>query len=122
MTSRLSAVTSAGTLRIKMQKSLLPLPSPGVVHGLHPQSCCRVVKLACLYSLTRTHVGASETSCPNKPFRAALRSSPGLTACKSSCLNDFGFTCNGGRPHSADLMPGVKTCRGRSVETTARAA
>jgi len=26
--------TSAGTLRIKMQKPLLPLSSPGVVHGL----------------------------------------------------------------------------------------
>jgi hypothetical protein len=114
--------TSAGTLRIKMQKPLLPLSSPGVVHGLYPQSYCRLVKLACLYSLIRTHVGASETSCPNKPFRAALRSSPGRLACKSSYLDDFGFTCNGGRPRSADLMPGVKTCRGGSVETTARAA
>ena len=73
--------TSAGTQRSNMHKPLLPLPSPGVVHGLHPQSCCPLVKLASLYSLIRTHVGASETSCPNKPSRAALGSSPDLLAC-----------------------------------------
>jgi len=114
--------TLTGALRIKMQEPLLPLPSLGVGHGPKPQSCSRPVKLACLHSLTPTHVGASETSCKNTSSQAASGLSSDLLACKSSCLDDFGFTCNGGRPRSADLMPGVKACRGRSVETTAGAA
>ncbi len=34
--------TLASALRIKMQKPLLPSPSPGVGHGPKPQSCSRL--------------------------------------------------------------------------------